>query len=497
MSTEARIEPASHPASPTTRTDRPGIALLVLVTAELMVVLDATIVNIALPSIWREMTISLSALAWVVTGYSLAFGGFMLLGGRAGDLFGRRRVFRFGIGVFVVASLLGGLAPNAGLLIAARVLQGIGAAITAPTALSLIATTFAEGRHRNRAMGAWAAMAGIGSTVGLLLGGLITQYVDWRGVLLINIPIGLAVLAGTVVLREPERARGTLDIPGAVTGTGGLTALVYAITQGGRDGWGSGGTLLFLGLSAVLLGAFAAIQVRSRYPMLPVRVLRDRSRGGAYATMFFVGMGMFGTFYFLTLYVQQVQSYSAIRAGLAFLPFNVGVGIMAVVSSRLVAKVPPRVISAPGLVVAALGMLWLSTLTPESAYLTALMPAMFVVALGLGATFVPMTLCAVRGVADSDSGIASAVLNTAQQIGGALGIGALATLSQSVANGRLAGAETYLSGGDRALLPRALDALTHGYTRAFLVVAALFVVALVILASVVDAGPQDRKHGAG
>ncbi|MGI5519973.1 MFS transporter [Micromonospora sp. CA-259024] len=479
MSTEVR-NPEVPPAAGTAH---PGLALLVLVTAELMVVLDATIVNIALPSIRTDLGMSVGALSWIVTAYALAFGGLMLLGGRAGDLFGRRRVFRLGIVVFVLASLLGGLAPTAALLIGARILQGVGAAITAPTALSLITTTFAEGRLRNRAMGAWAAMAGIGSTIGLLLGGVITQYLDWRWVLLLNIPIGIAVLAGTVVLREPDRDRGGLGLLGALTGTGGLLALVYAISRGGEPAWYAG--------AAGLLVAFAVIQARSRNPMLPARVLRDRTRAGSYATMFFVGMGMFATFYFLTLYVQQVLGYSAIRAGLAYLPFNVGVGIMAAVSSRLVARVPPRVVSAPGLVVAAGGMAWLSTLTPHSSYWTTLMPAMFLVALGLGATFVPMTLCSVRGVADSDSGIAAAVLNTAQQIGGAVGLAVLAAISQAYAHDRLDGAETYLN-GNSALLPQALDALTYGYTRAFVVAGAVFLVALAIVATVVNAGPQDR-----
>jgi EmrB/QacA subfamily drug resistance transporter len=457
MSTATRIA-----APPAAGTAHPGLALLVIVAAELMVVLDATIVNIALPTIRGELAMSVGALSWVVTAYALAFGGLMLVGGRAGDLFGRRRVFRTGLVVFVLASLLGGAAPNAGLLIAARVLQGVGAAIIAPTALSLIATTFAEGGHRNRAMGLWAAMAGIGSTIGLLLGGTVTEYLDWRWVLLLNIPIGLAVLAGTAVLREPERATGGLDVPGALTGTGGLLALVYGITRGGQDGWGSGVTLLFLGLAAVLLLTFAGIQLRGSNPMLPIRVLRDRTRGGAYATTFFVGVGMFATFYFLTLYIQQVLGYSAIRAGLSYLPFNVGVGIMAALGSRLVARVPPRAITTPGLVVAAAGMWWLSTLTPESAYLTALMPAMFLVALGLGAAFVPMAVCAVRGVADGDSGIASAVLNTAQQIGGAVGLGILATLSQS-------------------------------HRGAFLGAGVAFLIGALIVATVVDAGPQKAR----
>jgi EmrB/QacA subfamily drug resistance transporter len=438
---------------------------------------------------------SAANLAWVVNAYALAFGGFMLLGGRAGDLFGRRRVFRAGIVVFSLASLLGGVAPNSGLLIAARVLQGMSAAVAAPTALSLIATTFAEGKARNRAMGVYAAMAGVGSTVGLILGGLLTEYLNWRWVLLVNIPIGIGVLAGTVVLGEAERTNGRLDIPGAVTGTAGLLSLVYAITRGGEDGWDDRLSLACFGTAAVLLVIFVFTQARGKHPMLPLSVLRDRSRAGSYATMFLVGIGMFATFYFLTLYMQQVLQYSAVRAGLAYLPFSAGVGIMAGIGSRLMVKVAPRVLAAPGLLVAALGMFWLSRLTPDSSYVSGLLPGMFVTALGLGATFVPMTLGAVRGVADDEAGSASATLNTAQQFGGALGLAALATLSNSVADDRLPHAgDAYFAGlrrHDFALVERAAEAMTHGYTRAFIGSGLVFLVAMAIAALAINAGKQE------
>ncbi|MFI2437044.1 MFS transporter [Streptomyces sp. NPDC018693] len=496
MSLEARAGsgtetlPAPHPSR------HPAVALMVIAAAELMVVLDATIVNIALPSIQTGLDISGGGLAWVVNAYALAFGGLMLLGGRAGDLFGRRRVFRFGITLFVCASLLGGLAPVAGLLIGARALQGVGAAIAAPTALSLIATTFAEGRHRNRAMATYAAMAGVGSTVGLLLGGLLTQYVGWRWVLLVNIPIGLGVLAGTVVLGEADRAHGKADIAGAATGTAGLLALVYAITRGGQDGWTDAWTVTSFGTAAVLLAVFPLTQVRGTHPLLPPRILRDRSRAGTYVTLFLVGTGMFATFYFLTLYMQHVLGYGAIRTGLAYLPFSTGIGIMAAVGSRLVVRHPPRELAAPGLAVAAAGMIWLSRLTPHSSYWGTLMPGMLVTALGLGATFVPLTLGAVRGVDDRDSGSASALLNTAQQTGGALGLATLATLSTAVADRRVPHADaayyTGLRDRDHVLATQAQAAMTHGYTRAFLGSAAAFTAALLIASLTINTGPQDR-----
>lgn len=255
-----------------------------------------TITNIALPSLKEELDISASGLAWVVNSYVLAFGGLLLLGGRIGDLFGRRRIFRIGIALFTLASPLGGFATSQELLIAARVLQGVGAAVAAPTALSLIATTFPEGAPRNKAMGVYAGMSGIGATVGLLLGGVLTEYLDWRWVFFVNVPIGLAVLFGTKVLAESERVRGRLDVPGAVTGTAGLVSLVYAITRGGEHGWTNGSTLALFGTAAVLLAAFVFLQARVAAPMMPLRLLADRNRAGSYVTMLFIGAGMFAMF---------------------------------------------------------------------------------------------------------------------------------------------------------------------------------------------------------
>ncbi len=477
-----------------------GLALFVIAAAQLMVVLDATITNIALPAIQTDLGVSDANLAWIVNSYALAFGGLLLLGGRAGDLFGRRRIFQVGIAVFTLASLLGGLAPNEGMLIAARILQGVGAALAAPNALALITTTFPEGKPRNTAMGVYAAMAGIGATVGLLLGGVLTDVLDWRWVFFVNIPIGLAVLAGTKNLVEAERDSGKLDVSGAITGTGGLIALVYGITRGGEHGWPNSLTLASFATAAVLLVVFLFVQARTAHPMMPLRLFKDRNRSGAYATMLFIGSGMFAMFYFLTLYTQLILGYSAVKTGLAFLPFSLGMGVAAGVSSKLIAKVPLRLITGPGLLVAAVGMFWFATLEPDSSYTTHLMPAMFVTALGLGMSFVPMTLGAVSGVSDEDTGIASALLNTAQQIGGALGLAVLSTLSTSAANDKLPEAAGALYQGlatkDFALVARAGEAVTHGYAMAFVAAGVMFLGGLAVTALAINAGKQEHVEGA-
>ncbi|GAA4736789.1 MFS transporter [Phytohabitans rumicis] len=498
MSTDsqaARLDSPGAPAPTIRPSAHPALALTVIAAAQLMVVLDGTITNIALPSIQKDLEVSASGLSWVVNSYVLAFGGLLLLGGRAGDLYGRRRMFRLGLVVFIAASLLGGLAPNTELLISARVLQGLGAAVIAPTALSLIATTFAEGPPRNRAMGVYAAMAGLGSTVGLLLGGVLTDYLSWRWVMFVNVPIGLAVLLGTRLLASGEKVHGELDVRGAITGTGGLTALVYAITQGGARGWDDKVTLGMFAIAAILLVTFLRIQTRTRRPLLPLRLLRNRNRAGSYATMLFIGAAMFATFYFLSLYMQQVKGYSPVRAGFAYLPFSLGMGLAAGLGSRLVGRFPPRLLAGPGLIAAA-GMVWFSLLEPTSSYATHLMPAMFVTALGLGASFLPMTLGAVAGVERNDTGIASAILNTAQQIGGAVGLAVLATVSTSAADDKLSRADAAffqgIATGDMSLVQRAADALTHGYTVAFTAAAGFLLVALIITVTAINAARQQQ-----
>ncbi|KKD09201.1 MFS transporter [Streptomyces sp. WM6386] len=477
-----------------------GLALFVIATAQLMVILDATITNIALPAIQTDLGVSNGNLAWIVNSYALAFGGLMLLGGKAGDLFGRRRMFQAGIAVFTIASLLGGLAPDESLLIGARILQGIGAALAAPNSLALITTSFPAGKSRNTAMGVYAAMAGVGATVGLLLGGVLTDALDWRWVFFINIPIGLAVLAGTKALVEAERHPGRLDVPGAITGTGGLIALVYGITRGGEHGWTTGLTLASFATAAVLLVAFLVIQARAADPMMPLRLFKDRNRSGSFGTMLFIGAGLFAMFYFLTLYMQLILGYSAIRTGFAFLPFTIGMGTAAGMSSKLVTRLSPRLIAGPGLLVGAGGMLWFAGLEPGSSYAGHLLPAMFVTAVGLGMSFVPMTLGAVSGVDHQDTGMASALLNTAQQIGGALGLAVLSTISTSAANDKLPDAASSLFRGqatqDLPLVAKAGEALTHGYTMAFIASGAMFLGGLAVTVLAINAGKQDHTEGA-
>src|SRR6266571_356651 len=322
LNEETRIAPEAVVSPAKDR--RLGLALLVIATAQLMLVLDDTIVNIALPSMQRSLHLATSHLNWVISFYALAFGGLLLAGGRAGDLFGRLRVFRVGVGVFTLASVAGGLAPNEAVLLTARVMQGCGAAIAAPCALSLLATTFPAGPARTRALGVYGAMGGLGSVVGLLLGGVLTEYLSWRWVLFINVPIAVLVLIGTGVLVPGDTERGTLDVPGAITATLGIGSLIFALTRGNTNGWNDAGTLASFAAGAVLLAAFVVIERYSRAPMVPPPVVRDRNRGGANAVMLLLGAGMLAMFYLLTLYMQVVRGYSATRTGLAYLPFVAG-----------------------------------------------------------------------------------------------------------------------------------------------------------------------------
>jgi EmrB/QacA subfamily drug resistance transporter len=447
---------------------RLGLALLVIAAAQLMLVLDNTIMNVALPSIQSALNLPASDLNWVITAYALAFGGLLLVGGRAGDLFGRRRIFRLGLVLFTIASLIGGLAQSSTVLIGARALQGIGAAIAAPTALSLLATTFPAGPARNKALGVYGAMGGLGSVIGLLLGGALTDLLGWRWVLFINIPIAVLVLIGTSVLAPGERERGRVDLPGAVTATLGFGLLVFAINRATTHGWSDVTSVVLIGVAVALLLAFVLIQRASTTPMMPSRVLRDRARVGAYVVMFLVGAGMFGLFYFLTLYMQVVKGYSPMRTGLGYLPFAIGIGITAGgVGPQLLNKMSPRAVTVLGLAIATAGMGWLSTLSPTSSAYASLLPAQFVAGAGLGLTFVTLTIVGVRGVAPEDSGIASGLINTSQQIGGALGLAVLVSIANVMTRQAL----------PEAALP---EALTTGFTGGLLVGGGLFVAALLV-----------------
>lgn len=466
-------------AKPPTR--RLGLALLVIATAQLMLVLDGTIVTVALPSMKDALGMAEADLNWVLTAYALSFGGLLLAGGRAGDLFGRRRVFRIGLVVFTAASLLGGLATGGAVLIAARVLQGAGAALAAPTALSLLATTFPAGPARNKAIGVYGAMGGLGSVVGLLLGGALTEWLSWRWVFFVNVPIAALVLAGTGVLVEGGRDRGKVDVSGALSATFGLAALVYGINRGATDGWTDAVALASLAASAVLLAAFVAIQRTSRAPMVPGHVMADRGRVGANLVLLLMGAGMMATFYFLTLYMQVIKGYEPMRTGLAYLPFALGIGIAAGgLGPALLARVSERALTVWGVAIAAVGMGWFTMLTPGQNPWAVLLPAQLVAGIGLGLAFVTTTIAGVRGVAEADTGIASGLINTSQQIGGAVGLAALAALAGSVTEDRLPG--------------NVAEALTDGYAIGIAAGGALYVAAIAVAAVTMHRGVQ--KTGA-
>jgi EmrB/QacA subfamily drug resistance transporter len=453
---------------------RLGLALAVIATAQLMVVLDTTIVNVALPHIQDALHFSGSSLEWVVNGYTLAFGGLLLLGGRSGDLLGRRRIFIFGILLFSVASLLGGFATGQAWLLAARALQGVGAAFAAPTALSLIAVTFPEGAARNRAMGVYAAMSVAGGSVGLIAGGLLVNYADWRWVLFVNVPIGiLVVLLAPRVLSESERRHGNFDLPGAVTASLGLAALVYGLSNAatGANGvshWGDTKVVASLAAAAVLLAAFAVIEARARHPLLPVRVLRSRDRSGAYLIALCVGTALFGMFFFLTLFLQDVWGYSALKSGIAYLPIMATVMVMSGAASQLVPRVGARPLLIAGSVIAAGGLFWLSRLTEHSSYAGGVLGPMMVTAAGIGLMFVPMSLVALTKVADADAGVASSLLNTGQQVGGSIGLAVLGTVAWSAV------AASLRSGAAQG------HALAYGFSRGFEVSAAITLLTLIV-----------------
>jgi EmrB/QacA subfamily drug resistance transporter len=491
---QAAASPAA--ASPGSPPRRLGLALTVIAAAQLMVVLDATIVNVALPHIQTALGFSGTNLEWVVNAYALAFGGLLLLGGRSGDLLGRRRIFIFGILLFSLASLLGGFATDQAWLLGARVVQGIGGAFAAPTALSLIAVTFPEGKPRNRAMGVYAAMSVAGGAVGLIAGGLLVQYADWRWVLFVNVPIGLVVaFMATRVLPESQRRRGAFDLPGAITGSLGLGLLVYglsnaATSENGVSHWGDTKVVVSLVASVLLLVAFGIIEARSKHPLVPIRVLRSRDRSGAYLISLCVGTALFGMFFFLTIFVQNVWGYSPLKTGVAYLPMVLTIMVGAAVSSQLVSRIGARPLMLTGSVLATGGLFWLSRINEQSHYLSGLMGPMMVTALGMGLIFVPLSLVALAKVADNDAGVASSLLNTGQQVGGSIGLAVLGTVAWSaVANNIRAQtaaaakhASGHLSGAKAAALQKAVTdhALSVGFAKGYQVSAGIAVLALII-----------------
>jgi EmrB/QacA subfamily drug resistance transporter len=419
----------------------PWLVLVLVCMAQFMVILDATIVNVALPSIQSDLDMSDSDLQWIVNAYALIFGGFLLLGGRAGDLVGRKRIFLVGLVIFTVASLLNALSVNAEMLIICRGLQGLGAALVAPAALSIITTTFAEGAERAKAMSVWAAIAVGGGAVGLVLGGVLVDYLSWPWIFYVNVPVGIAVFVAA--LREvpeskDERAHKAFDLAGAATVTAGLVILVYAIVKAQEKGWGSAHTLIVGGIALALLAIFLLIERRSIEPLVRLSIFRVRTVRAANVAMFFVAAGLFAMFFFNTLYVQRVLGYSPLEAGLAFLPFTAGIIIGAGLSQGLVAKVGARELPLIGMGLAIVGMLLFTRLQPGGEYVSDLLPGIMLASVGMGLTFVPVTLIATSGIPDADAGLASGLYNTSQQIGGALGLAILSTLAVNATEDTLA-----------------------------------------------------------
>jgi EmrB/QacA subfamily drug resistance transporter len=447
-----------------------------------MIVIDASITNVALPTIGRDLQINQTDLSWVVNAYTLTFGGFLLLGGRLADLIGRRRMFIVGLAVFGAGSLLGGLSGSSNFLDAARALQGIGAALVSPAALSLVTTIFAEGAERNRALGVWGAVAGAGGAVGVLLGGVLTQ-IDWRLVLFVNVPVAVvAILAAPRVLpegKDPTEVKG-FDLPGALSVTAGLGLLVFAMVKASQEGWGTTGTIARLAIAVALLVAFVVIELRTKHPLLPFSIFRLRTLRGANLAGILTGMSLFSMFLFISYYLQFVLGYSAIKTGIAYLPLAVSIIITAGVASQLVTRIgfKPTLIS--GLVVLAVGLFWFSRISPTGSYLSDVLGPSILAGCGLGFTFVPVTIAAMTGTSGPQAGIASGLINTSQQIGGALGVAILVSVSTSrIADfGRAAGTH---------------HALVAGYSRAFMIGCG-FAVLAALLSAVVVSGKDSREQ---
>jgi EmrB/QacA subfamily drug resistance transporter len=412
------------------RRAHPALILLIIAGAQLMVVLDGTIVNIALPSMGRYFNRSQTDMTWALNAYSLAFGGLLLLGGRMGDILGRRRMFVLGLTLFTTGSFLAGIAPNFGLLLAGRVIQGTGGAIASPTALSLITTEFEEGQERTRAIAVYAAVSGAGAALGLLLGGVLTNYFSWRWVLFVNVPIGVILITGAFLyLHQSERLKGKFDFVGALISVGGMVSLVYGFIHVAHSGWGNSETFTIFTLAIVLLAGFVYYEARvAPEPMMPLRIFENRNRAGSYLVMLVVGAAMFGMFYFITFFVQGVRDYGPLKTGVAFLPVAFVIGVVSQIVGRILPKVGPKPLMITGTTLLTLSLLWLSTVNTHTGYATKLLPGMLALAVAMGCLFVPLTTTAVSKVANTDAGLASALLNVGQQVGGALGLSVMTTV---------------------------------------------------------------------
>ena len=467
---------------------RKWLALVLLASAQFVVVLDASIVNVALPSIGEDLRFSQENLSWVVNAYVLVFGGFLLLGGRMADLLGRRRVFVAGLVLFAVASLFGGLATDETQLIIARAAQGLGAALLSPAALSIVTTTFAEGAERNKALGVWGAVAGSGGAAGVLLGGVLTDVLSWEWVLWVNVPIGLvaAFLAPRLLLESrDERESRSFDALGAFTVTAGLALLVYALVDANQAGWASTQTLVLLAIAVGLLAAFVLVELRQRAPLVPFGIFKLRTLTGANVVGLLVGASLFSMFFFISLYMQQVLGYGPLKAGFAYLPLALTIIVSAGVASQLVTRLGFKPVLVAGLALIAAGLLWFSQVSAGGGYVSDILFPSLLAAAGLGFSFVPVTIGAVAGTKPDDSGLASGLINTSQQIGGALGLAILAT----VANSRTS--DVVPAGGRPTP-----EALTEGFQAAFLTGAGFAVLGIVAAVALIRTVDSEAMKGA-
>jgi EmrB/QacA subfamily drug resistance transporter len=502
MSAEGLITPPGKtlpddpfPAAPAVDGPDPKrwLALAVIAVAQLMIILDASIVNIALPDAALDLGISPANLQWVITAYTLAFGGLLLLGGRIADFMGRKRAFVVALVGFAIASGLGGIAPNEALLYTARALQGAFAALMAPAALSLLTITFTDPKERARAFGVFGAISGGGAAIGLILGGVLTEYASWRWTLGVNVPIALAAAAFAIPLVRESRAEGDrhFDVPGVLLSALGLVSLVYGFTKAAEDGWGEPLTITLLVVAVVLLVAFAYYETRTAHPLLPMRVVLDRIRGGSYLLFLLVGAGLFAMFLFLTLYFQEVLGYSPLEAGWAFLPFSGGIILGAGIVSQILPRVGPRPLMITGLAMAAVGMFLLTRIGVESSYVTQVLPAELLMSFGMAATFIPTASTALVGVESRDTGIASAVLNTAQQVGGSLGLAVLTTIYASSVTGWFEDNGARLAADPAFAATAQAEASVGGFHVAFAVAAGILALGLVVAIALINAKKED------
>jgi EmrB/QacA subfamily drug resistance transporter len=480
MSSQTIVVPAAeaHPDR------RKWLALALVVAAQFMVVLDVAIVNVALPSIKTDLHFTQESLQWVVTAYAILFGGALLLGGRMSDLLGRRRLFIAGLALFTVSSLLDGLAWSEGSLITFRALQGLGAALLSPAALSILTTTFEEGRERNIALGVWGAASGSGGAAGVLLGGVLTSSFGWSWIFFVNIPVGLMLIAVAPLLVHESRAalnHRHFDASGAASITGGLMLLVYAMTRASQHGWGTASTIGLLATSAALIGAFVAIELRSKAPLLPMRIFRLRTLAASNATSLLVGAALFSQFFLLTLYMQQVLHYSALKTGVAYVALTVSIVLFSAVSQSLVTRVGIRRVLPVGLIMAGGALVLYARLPVHGHYFWDLLPAFLLSGIGLALSFVPLVIGGLTGVRQSDAGVASGLFNTSQQVGGAIGVAAATTIATTFT--------TRFVDDHPGTSLFAGSALTHGFEITFYVLAALMLLAAAVAIAFVESQP--------